>query len=131
MNPRPSPVQIRLLRSNVLSTELTILHDHPYKGELTSQRSSRSFEYETDDISSELTLNGKIFVQFVALIYVSYINKAMQETGLYQKWTMNDLLDELNLIEVFETPDHQRIMGEITEKQKGLFTKLQIPLPSL
>ena len=44
--------------------------------------------------SSESSLEGKFFVEFVALIYLSYIKKKMEETGLFSRYTMQELLDE-------------------------------------
>ena len=82
-------------------------------------------------VSSELTLNGKIFVEFIALIYLSYVKKKMQDAGLFDKWTLQGLLDELDVIELLETPGQGRIIGEITEKQKDLYEKLGINYPSL
>ena len=38
-------------------------------------------------VSSEKSLDGKLFVQFVALIYLSYIKKQMQITDLLKKPT--------------------------------------------
>ncbi|MCC3358991.1 transposase, partial [Bacillus sp. REN16] len=57
-------------------------------------------------VSSELSLNGKLFVEFIALIYLSYVKKRMQEAGLFEKWTLQGLLDELDMIERFEAPEH-------------------------
>ena len=54
--------------------------------------------------SSESSLEGKLFVEFVALIYLSYIKKKMEETGLFSKYTMHELLDELDVIECFQEP---------------------------
>jgi len=45
-------------------------------------------------VSSEQTLDGKTFVEFVALIYLSYINKCMQEQSLYGKYTMEQVIDK-------------------------------------
>lgn len=39
-------------------------------------------------VSSELSLNGKLFVEFVSLIYLSYIKKKMQDSGLFDNWTL-------------------------------------------
>jgi len=39
-------------------------------------------------VSSGLSLNGKLFVEFVALIYLSYIKKKMQDTALFVNWTL-------------------------------------------
>jgi hypothetical protein len=41
------------------------------------------------------------------------------------------LLDELDSIELFETPQGGRILGEITKKQENLFQALGVPSPSL
>ena len=82
-------------------------------------------------VSSELSLNGKLFVEFVALIYLSYIKKKMQETGLFENWTLQGLLDELDTIERFDSPEHGHTIGEVTEKQKDIYAKLGVKSPSL
>ena len=82
-------------------------------------------------VSSELSLNGKLFVEFIALIFLSYVKKKMQEAKLFNKWTLQGLLDELDVIELFEAPEHGRVLGEITEKQKDLFQALGVTVPSL
>lgn len=82
-------------------------------------------------VSSELSLNGKLFVEFVALIYLSYVKKKMQDARLFNKWTLQGLLDELDVIELFEAPGHGRVLGEITEKQKDIYDALGVSSPSL
>jgi len=82
-------------------------------------------------VSSELSLNGKLFVEFIALIYLSYVKKKMQEAKLFEKWTLQGLLDELDAIELFEAPGHGRILGEMTKKQEKLFRDLGVEPPSL
>lgn len=82
-------------------------------------------------VSSELSLNGKLFVEFIALIYLSYVKKKMQNAGLFDKWTLQGLLDELDSIELFEAPEHGRLLGEVTEKQKELYVALGVNPPSL
>lgn len=82
-------------------------------------------------VSSELSLNGKFFVEFVALIYLCYVKKKMQEAKPFEKWTLQGLLDELDIIELFEAPEHGRILGEITKKQVEIYKALDITPPSL
>ena len=82
-------------------------------------------------VSSELSFNGKLFVVFVALIYISYLKKMMQDARLFEKWTLQGLLDELDTIELFEAPEHGRLLGEVTEKQEKLYRSLGIEPPSL
>jgi transposase len=81
-------------------------------------------------VSSPENLEGKLFVQFVALIYLSYINKAMSEHSLYGKYTMQELLDELDIIERYEHPERKHYIGEMTKKQRDLYGYLGIDVPT-
>jgi transposase len=75
-------------------------------------------------VSSEQSLDGKLFVQFVALIYLSYITKKMQEGKLFKSHTLQEVLDELDVIECFEVPGRRLQVGEVTKHQMELYTKL-------
>jgi hypothetical protein len=48
----------------------------------------------------------------------------MQNRDLFKKYTMQELLDELDVIECFEQPGHKLRVGEMTQKQIGLFTEM-------
>ena len=50
--------------------------------------------------SLKLSLNGKFFVEFIALIYLSYVKKRMQDAELFKQRTLQGVLDELDLIEL-------------------------------
>lgn len=80
-------------------------------------------------VSSEESLEGKIFVEFVALIHLSYIKKKMEEKDLFKKFTMQELLDEFDVIECFERPGHKLRVGEMTLKQIGLYEEMGITPP--
>jgi transposase len=81
-------------------------------------------------VSSSENLEGKLFVQFIALIYLSYIKKAMSENDLYKNYTTQELIDELDVIERYEQPGKRHRMGEMTKKQAGLYTALGVIPPS-
>jgi transposase len=81
-------------------------------------------------VSSEENLEGKLFVQFVALIYFSYIKKAMGDKQLFKNYTMQELLDELDVIERFEQPGSKHRIGEITKKQIHLYECMGVGLPT-
>lgn len=76
--------------------------------------------------SSESSLEGKLFVEFVALIILSYIKKQMEEAGLFSKYTMHELLDELDVIECFTEPGKSPIQGEVLKKQEQLYRDLGV-----
>jgi transposase len=81
-------------------------------------------------VSSEQSLDGKLFVQFVALIYLSYIKKQMQQTDLLKTYSLGQMLDKLDVIECFETPGQILQIGELLDKQKLIYDKLDIKHPS-
>ncbi|KAF5086978.1 IS1634 family transposase ISMhu8 [anaerobic digester metagenome] len=81
-------------------------------------------------VSSEQSLDGKLFIQFVALIYLSYIKKQMQEKALFKSYTIPGLLDKLDVIECFEQPGRTLKVGEIVEKQEQLYYDLGVAPPA-
>ena len=76
--------------------------------------------------SSESSLDGKMFVEFIALIYLSYIKKRMEESGLFGTYTMNELLDELDVIECFKEPGKSMVVGEVLKKQEHIYKSLGV-----
>lgn len=80
-------------------------------------------------VSSEQSLDGKLFVQFIALIFLSHITKKMQENSLFKDYTLQEILDELDVIECFEVPGQHLQLGEITLRQADLYTKLGVTPP--
>jgi transposase len=75
-------------------------------------------------VSSETNLEGKFFIQYLALIYLSYIDAAMKDKGLYKNHTLQDVLDDLDLIERFKEPGKRPRIGEVTKKQRNLYESL-------
>ncbi len=59
------------------------------------------------------------------------MKKKMQDAKLFETWTLQGLLDELDVIELLEVPGHGRILGEITKKQEEIYSALGIKSPSL
>ena len=81
-------------------------------------------------VSSETNLEGKFFIQYLALIYLSYIDAAMKDKGLYKTHTLQEVLDDLDLIERFEEPGRRPRIGEVTKKQRELYGSLGFSAPS-
>jgi len=81
-------------------------------------------------VSSEQSLDGKLFVEFIALIYLSYIKKQMQDQNLFKDYTLQGALDKLDVIECFENPGQELRVGELLEKQKELYIKLGVEPPN-
>lgn len=81
-------------------------------------------------VSSEQSLDGKLFTEFIALIYLSYIKKQMQKENLFKKYTLQSALDKLDVIECFEVSGQKLRIGEVLEKQKNLYKALGITPPT-
>jgi len=81
-------------------------------------------------VSSEQSLDGKFFVQFIALIFLFYITKKMKENNLFKNHTMQEVLDELDIIECFEVPGRKLQVGETTKRQVDFYTKLGVTPPA-
>jgi hypothetical protein len=54
----------------------------------------------------------------------------MQGKELFGKYTMQEVLDQFDVIECFEHPGRKLHIGEITKKQEKLYQKFEIPPPS-
>ena len=80
-------------------------------------------------VASEENFEGKLFIQFIALMYLSYIKKQMDEHGLFKNFTMQTLLDELDIIETYHYPGHERPISELTKKQVALYRAMDLSLP--
>jgi len=81
-------------------------------------------------VSSEASLDGKIFVQFIGLIFLSHIKKIMTEKELYKNYTLQGVLDKFDVIECFEYPNKQLRIGEILVKQENLYREFMVNPPT-
>jgi hypothetical protein len=81
-------------------------------------------------VSSEQGLEGKLFVEFIALIYLSYVKKRMQEAGLFKDYTLQSALDKLDVIECFEHPGQRLLVGEILEKRRKIHEAMDVQPPA-
>ena len=81
-------------------------------------------------VGSEQGLDGKLFVEFVALIVMSEIQRRMQEAKLFRKHTMLELLDQIDLIECYEQKGRALQYSEVLDKQAEIYQALGVQPPS-
>ena len=81
-------------------------------------------------VSSEENIEGKLFIQFLALIYLSYVKRVMDNHRLFRDYTMQEVFDELDVIEKFHQPKRSAYYGEITDKQRKLYAALGFEPPA-
>jgi transposase len=81
-------------------------------------------------VSSEENLEGKLFVQFIALTLLSYLQKAMRDKDQFKYYTLQEALDELDVIECIEQPGKRRRISEMTQKQLDLYEVFGVTPPT-
>jgi hypothetical protein len=78
-------------------------------------------EMKRTQVHSDEMLAGRFFLQFLALIFISYVHKCMSDNELYKNYTMQSLFDRLDVIERYEFEGQRRHYSEITDKQRKLY----------
>jgi transposase len=81
-------------------------------------------------VSSDQSLDGKLFVVFLALIIISQIKKRMRKKQLKKSYTFQEVLDQLDVIEAYEQPGQRLRIGEMTQRQRDLYEALEVPPPT-
>ncbi len=80
---------------------------------------------------SSATVDGRLFVQFIALIYMSALRKEMRKSGLIKQYTVRELLEEMaTLTKVKYSGKYGHILTEVTKPQREILKGLNIELPS-
>lgn len=82
-------------------------------------------------VSSDASLEGKLFVEFIALIYLSYIKKRMGDKNLFKRYTLQGLLDEVDMIECFTEPGRSLFVGEVLQKQRQIYKDMDVLAPDV
>jgi hypothetical protein len=54
----------------------------------------------------------------------------MQQTKLFKDYTLQEVLDEFDIIECFAVPGQRLQVGEITKRQAELYQKFGVDPPS-
>ena len=80
-------------------------------------------------VSSEQSLEGKFFLQFLALYLIAYIKREMDSQDMFKDWTMDQVFNELDLIDVYINQDGEMFVGEVLSKQVKLYEQLKITPP--
>lgn len=80
-------------------------------------------------VHSKEVLEGRLFLGFISLILYSAISKVMKERGLYEDYTMQELIYELKKIKVLELKAGEIIITEVSKKQRDLYKKFEIGIP--
>jgi transposase len=76
------------------------------------------------------SVNGRLFIQFIALIYICALRKEMRKSDLIRKYTVRELLQEMETYtKIKYTGKYGQIFTELTKSQREILDRLNIMLP--
>ncbi len=76
---------------------------------------------------SSATVDGRLFVQFIALILMSALRKEMRKTKLIERYTVREILREMEtLTKIKYTGKYGYILTELTKPQREILDGLEI-----
>jgi len=82
-------------------------------------------------IHSSVAMDGRLFVQFVALILTSAIRRSMRDKKLLEHYTVRELLEEMEtLTKIRYSGKYGSIHSEITKPQRDIMKELGFALPA-
>ena len=75
---------------------------------------------------SLMTMRGSMFINFISLILISWIDHIMKEKKLHKKITKAEVYKILNQLKFYELATGQLVLGECSSKQKSLFSAFKV-----
>ena len=79
-------------------------------------------------VHSGYTLEGKLFVRYIAMILYMYITKVMREKKLFEKYSIREMIKELAKIKIIKHENMAPFISEISKKQKDIFKNFDMEL---
>jgi transposase len=83
-------------------------------------------DFNRTHVYSTTNLEGLVFIKFISLILSSYINKQMIINNLYDKYTLKQVVNELDLISLYTYTNNKSHYSEITSKQLELYKLMNV-----
>ncbi|MBK0349003.1 hypothetical protein JDW15_10340 [Aerococcaceae bacterium zg-ZJ1578] len=80
-------------------------------------------------VASENGLEGKVFVQFIALILQAQLKQTLEQSSLKKEYTIEAFLSELNRVDLLKVKEIGNTVSEVTGSLAELFEKTGIPVP--
>ena len=75
------------------------------------------------------TVDGRLFIQFIALILISDLRQKMRTSGLIEKYTIHELLREMEtIVKVQYSGRYGHILTEVTKVQRDILKVLDVQL---
>lgn len=105
-----------------------------YRAKDVVERSFDNLKNELDmkrlRVHSDMNMAGRLFISFIELILYSWIDRVMQEKGLYKSYSQEQLLYELRRLKIIEFTDGRIMFTELSKKQGEIFKSFKMSPPT-
>lgn len=116
-------------RDNVAETAENVLQD--YRARDTAEKLFDAFKTEDGQYrlrtSNDNSVQGRFFLGFITLILRAGLEKRMRAADLHKSMTTAAVFDELGKIKALLTRQNNRILLEVSKKQRLLLAALKLP----
>jgi transposase len=80
-------------------------------------------------IHTQETFEGRLFLDFVALILYAWISNVMRREGINKVLSVQELMYELKKIKLIHLGEKKTVITEVSKRQRDLFQAFKIELP--
>ncbi len=80
-------------------------------------------------VHKQETFEGRLFVDFIALIIYSWIKRIMRDEEINKSLTVQELIYELKKIKLIRLGEKKTVITEVSKKQRQLLEKFNIKSP--
>ncbi len=77
-------------------------------------------------VHSQKTLEGRLFISLIALILYNSIMFKLKKSALHKKMTFPEIISNLKRLRKFYSSDGSSVFGEISKKQRDIFSALNV-----
>jgi transposase len=81
--------------------------------------------------STKDTVEGRVFLKFLALILYSAIATTMRAQHLFQQYSLRELMYELKKLRLVTMTDETSFLTEVSKRQREIFQKFDVNIPKL
>lgn len=82
-------------------------------------------------VHSTQAMHGKILLTFISSILYLSLQNRLQQSQLAKRYTIQQVIDQLNKLQVIHLDQEQTLLTELSKKQRGIFKGLGLKIPTV
>ena len=116
-----TPIGFKITRDEVLN-----LYRSKDSIEKTFNSLKNDIKEKRNRTHSLKNMRGSLFISFISLILISWVDHVMKEKKLYEKFTKSEVYKILDRLKFYKLANGAEILGELSGKQKSIFSTFKL-----